>query len=150
MAVVSELRKCHPLFMKLTFKGAGIILNQGIITELKSYQILFKEGFAESVVFIVLYGRAVLRKSKDGVLGLVGVGDSIGEEAILMPKYRFRLESCVGEGNSCLLEFDRNKIGELKVNLNSLRLKADYNIFISLLKRSFNRKQNWRSLKRLH
>eukprot|EP00826_Nyctotherus_ovalis_P051875 TRINITY_DN6510_c0_g1_i2.p1 TRINITY_DN6510_c0_g1~~TRINITY_DN6510_c0_g1_i2.p1 ORF type:complete len:105 (-),score=28.71 TRINITY_DN6510_c0_g1_i2:308-622(-) len=89
-SAISELRNYHPLFMKLTYKGAGIVFRHGDIVDLKSYQILFKEGMAESAVFVVLYGRAIVRTAKGGVLGLVGIGESVGEEAMFMPKYEFR------------------------------------------------------------
>ena len=88
---VSNIRKYHPLFMKFTFRGSGIILRKGTIINLNSYQILFKEGFRETLVYIVLYGKAIIRTDKDGVLGIVGIGESIGEEGILTPGYQFRL-----------------------------------------------------------
>ena len=89
-SMLTNIRKHHPLFMKLTFRGAKIILKQGNILRLDPLQILFKDGSMDTTLFIMLYGKVVLRTIDDGIVGVVGIGESIGEETILMPNYQYR------------------------------------------------------------
>lgn len=85
--VVSELRHYHPLFQSFTFQGARIIFQRSSIVRLRSMQLLFKEGIQEHIVYIVLCGRILVRTVDLGLLGVVGIGESLGEESLLSKLY---------------------------------------------------------------
>lgn len=86
-SVVSELRHYHPLFKTFTFQGSRMIFQRGLIVRLRSMQLLFKERTQEFVVYIVLCGRIVVCNVDLGLLGVVGIGESLGEESLLSRKY---------------------------------------------------------------
>lgn len=88
--VVSDIRRYHPLFKRFTFQGSLMIFRQCTIVRLKSSQILFKEGQRDRIAYIVLYGKLVIRTMEDGVLGVAGSGESVGEETIFGKNFQAR------------------------------------------------------------
>ena len=55
-----------------------------------------------------------------------------------------RTETCIGEGKSCVLAIEADKIKKLKEWLMSIGYRSDYLLFVSMLKKSFQRKQSWK------
>ena len=89
-SIVSDIRRYHPLFRKLTFQGSVMIFRQCTLVQLQPSQILYKEGQRELFVYAILYGKLVLRAIEDGVLGVAGPGESVGEEAFLSLTFQSR------------------------------------------------------------
>jgi len=90
ISIISELRRYHPLFEKLTFQGTRIVLKEGKFIKLKPAQVLFKEGNKEEIAYFIMYGKIVVRTMEEGTLGVASPGDSVGEEIALVPEYRYR------------------------------------------------------------
>lgn len=88
--VVSDIRRYHPLFRRLTFQGSVMIFRQCAIVRLGPSQLLFKEAQRELFVYLILYGKLMLRTVDDGVLGVAGPGESVGEEAFLCAGFQTR------------------------------------------------------------
>ena len=93
--MVSDIRRRHPLFSHLTFKGSSIIFRQCSILRLRPSQILFKEGQRDRGIYIILEGRLALRTKDGGVLGVLGIGESAGEEAFLLSNFQTDRKSVV-------------------------------------------------------
>ena len=67
-----------------------MILQRGSIIRLEPGQILFGDGSLSNIVFIILCGKIVIRGIEDNVLDVIGADESVGEEAYLLPKEKFR------------------------------------------------------------
>ena len=87
---IADIRRLHPFLRKLTTQGAGMLFKQGKIIKLKPCQILYKEGSKDNSVFIIIYGKMILRSIEKGVLGTISSEESIGEESFLKSGYKFR------------------------------------------------------------
>lgn len=149
-AVVSEIRRWHPLFKHLSSQGARMMFKHAKVLFVRPLQVLFKENEQHNTILIPLYGRVLLR-GPSNVPVLVDSSGSLGEEAICMSgymgNYMFRLEAAVVESEGCLLTFNAKVIEELKLWFAKQGLKSDYIALITFLKKSFAKKQGWRKLK---
>lgn len=56
-----------------------------------------------------MYGSLILWSKKKGVIGKLHLGWTVGEEAILDPKYICRFENCYAENDSAILEITLTK-----------------------------------------
>eukprot|EP00826_Nyctotherus_ovalis_P024693 TRINITY_DN1906_c0_g1_i1.p4 TRINITY_DN1906_c0_g1~~TRINITY_DN1906_c0_g1_i1.p4 ORF type:complete len:101 (-),score=25.40 TRINITY_DN1906_c0_g1_i1:356-658(-) len=88
-AVVSEIRRSHPLFQQLTPQGSRMFFRQGKISFVRPLQILFKENEPQSTLALPLYGKILLRGNSK-VPTLVDANESLGEEALFMTGYTAR------------------------------------------------------------
>ena len=89
-SVISEIHKYHPLFRLMIVQSVDLTFQSASILCLKPSQILFKEGSRETLIYIILYGKIVIRTMDQGVLGVVGPGESVGEESFLTINYKYR------------------------------------------------------------
>lgn len=88
-AVVSEIRKSHPLFRHVSSQGARMIFRHGKLVFVHPLQVLFKENERQSTIGLPLYGRVLLRGA-NSVPALVDHHESLGEEALCMNGYTTR------------------------------------------------------------
>jgi len=86
--VISDLRRYHPVFKKLSYQGARMVLTNGKILSLKVFQVLYEEGERESNIYLILYGKLTLRANE--ILGVINSFESIGEESLFIPNYQYR------------------------------------------------------------
>ena len=84
------MRHYHPLFKRLTYQASEMIFQKGAIMRLKSAQVLFKEGSQDLLIYIILSGKIIIRNNDQGILGVIGPTESIGEESYLVISYRCR------------------------------------------------------------
>lgn len=91
---ISDIRRCHPFFRKLTFQGSRIFFHQGKIVKLKPAETLFLENDRADSAYIILCGRLVLRAAEEGTLRLATAGETVGEEALLMSESQLRYPAC--------------------------------------------------------
>ena len=87
---ITEIQQYHPFFKSLTFQGARMIFQCSAVVRLRPSQILFREGSKECVAYIILCGKIVIRNMDQGVLGVIGLRDTVGEEAFLSSNYFVR------------------------------------------------------------
>ena len=88
--IISTIRRYHPIFKRLSFQGAKMVFTHGKLKNLKAQQLVYNEGLKESMLYLIAYGRIVIRTGSDGILGIINSSDSIGEEALFMLNYEIR------------------------------------------------------------
>ncbi len=100
----------------------------------------------------MLYGKVIVRTARDGMLGIVISGDSLGEESLFKSNYvsrhlncviSCRRETCVAECKASLLEFEKAKLDELKKQLIDAGLKADFMLLFSVFRKCYDKKNAW-------
>lgn len=150
--VVSELRRCHPLFRRLSYKGASMIFRQGSFVRLRNGQTICHEGEDECAC-IVLSGRIVVYTECGDVLGVVSSGESVGEEVFVLPQRSYRLfatntrqETNVSDGTTYLLSIDCSSMQQLKEWLVLYGHKSDYLALMVMFENSFRKKQRRRKV----
>jgi len=87
---ISDIRKCHPFFRKITYQGSRIFFQQGKLIKLKPTETLFLENAKASSAYIVLCGRIIMKTVEEGTLGVITTGETVGEEVLLVPECQFR------------------------------------------------------------
>jgi len=85
-AVVSEIRKSHPLFRNLSSQGSRMMLRHGKLFFFKSLQVLFKKHAKQDILSLILYGKVILHGT-NYIPVLVDSAESLGEETFLMEGY---------------------------------------------------------------
>ena len=90
MAFITAIRSIHPLFQRFTFQGAGMIFGKGQLLKFKASQIIFEEGTKGESVFLILYGKVIVRTAEKSVLGIFVPGETIGEEALFNCLIRYK------------------------------------------------------------
>lgn len=78
-----ELMRLHPVFNKLSFYGVQNFLQECSLVKLRPNQLLYRQDDLEDSVYLVLFGKLVLHHRTLGALGVVGIGQTLGEESIL-------------------------------------------------------------------
>ena len=86
---VSIIHNYNPFFKKLTFIGAKIILGNGEIIKLKESQTIFKQRDFGDSIFIILYGKIIVKTNEDGILRIATPGESIGEGILYKDSFRY-------------------------------------------------------------
>ena len=89
-SLISDLRRSLPIFQRLTFQSSLHLFRKSSLVELEPLQPLYNEGSKDHIAYVVLYGKLVLVNSEDGVLGVLGPGESVGEEAVLCEEFSAR------------------------------------------------------------
>ena len=92
-------------------------------------------------------GKLVLHSQRLGTIGVVKIGDSLGEEALLEPKVVNRKESAYAESETYVLEVTRERWKDLKQVLIHLGHKKDFMLLESRLRKNFQQKKSWRQYK---
>ena len=98
-------------------------------------------------MFLVVMGKLVLHSHRLGTIGVVKIGDSLGEEAVLESKTCPRKESAYAASETYVLEVTREKWKDLKQVLIYLGQKKDFMLLESRLRKNFTQKKSWRTYK---
>lgn len=139
--MMSEIRRYHPLFKKLSFQAARMLFRYGKILKLQPAQKLSKEGTQEKKMHIILYGR-ILIKANDCIIGVADYNETIGEESFLTNIISDNIDkNAISEGKAGVLSFDKGEIEELKIRFLALELKADYIQVKMFFKKSYGNKE---------
>jgi hypothetical protein len=75
-----QLKKHHSLFLNLSFDTCKEIITHAPLIVLEDSQLLYKEGELISSAYILITGKIIMHSKKLGAIGLVIIGDMIGEE----------------------------------------------------------------------
>lgn len=78
--------RLHPVFNKLSFYGLREILLMQMGTrliKLRENQLLYRQGDKNDSIYIVIFGKLVLHHRTLGAIGVVGMGQTIGEESLI-------------------------------------------------------------------
>ena len=97
--------------------------------------------------FIVVMGKLVLHSKRLGTIGVVKMGDSLGEEALLEARACNRKESAYAESETYVFEVSRERWKELKQVLIHLGQRKDFILVENLLRKNFTQKKSWRQYK---
>ena len=86
---ISTLRFYHPLFNKFTTRGAAMIFGKGRIIKLNQDQTVFTEGSNAETLYLVLYGKIIMRTINKNIMQVIKPGDSVGEEVLFNCSVRY-------------------------------------------------------------
>ena len=102
-----ELMKNHPFFHLISNNALREMLNLFPMVKLKDNQLLYKEGDPTHTAFIILFGKLVIHSKELGAIGMVKMGDMVGEEFLFETKRQKRHENVYAEDVCYLLEVSR-------------------------------------------
>ena len=122
-----QLKKHHQLFLNLGFDTCKEMITQMPLIILEDSQLLYKEGEDIASAYIVVLGKLILHSKKLGAIGLVKIGDMIGEESLIKnSKIKERQESAYSSGLTFVLELSQEFWDKLKNILYCLDARSDY------------------------
>ena len=98
-------------------------------------------------LYIVIFGKIILHSKQLGALGVVQIGDFIGEELLQEKGNNNRQESAYSEGDSYLLEWQMDDWKKIKDIFSIMGLRKDFMILENHMKKCANQKKVWRSYK---
>ena len=91
----------------------------------------------------------IVHTKKLGAIGLVTIGDIIGEEALNKSiKYKDRKETTYSSGLSFVLELTPDIWTQLKNVLLAINAKLDYRKLSRLIESSVSKKQSWKQIRK--
>jgi len=79
---VVNLMKYHHFFGKISSQSVRMLLKNWYLIKLSQDQLLYKENDTPLGFYIVLFGKIVMHSKNLGAIGMVTMGDVIGEELI--------------------------------------------------------------------
>lgn len=121
-----QLKKHHSLFLNLSFDTCKEIITHAPLIVLEDSQLLYKEGELISSAYILITGKIIMHSKKLGAIGLVKIGDTIGEECLIINyKGKERLESAYSSGLTFVLELTQDIWDRLKNILYHLTARKD-------------------------
>lgn len=147
---VVNLMKYHCFFGKISSQAVKLMMKNWHLIKLSQDQLLYKENDTPLGFYMVIFGKIVMHSKDLGAIGMVSVGDFIGEELIFekssdvknlaaqaeKPKH-FRTETAYSEGDSYLLECYFDDWPKLKDMLILMKLRNDYLLIDSHLKKCY-------------
>jgi CRP-like cAMP-binding protein len=94
---------------------------------LEDSQLLYKEGEMISSAYIVVMGKIIMHSKKLGAIGLVKIGDIVGEECLIKSsKAKERQESVYANGRTFVLEMTQDLWDRFKNIFYHLNARSDY------------------------
>jgi hypothetical protein len=78
-----ELMRLHPVFNKLSYYGVRDFLSVTSLVKLRANQPLYRQADPDDSVYLVIFGKLVLHHRTLGALGVVGMGQTLGEETLI-------------------------------------------------------------------
>ena len=75
-----QLKKHHSLFLKLGIETCKEMISHMPLIILDDTQLLYKEGEYVNSAYIVILGKIIMHTTKLGVIGLITIGEFVGEE----------------------------------------------------------------------
>eukprot|EP00347_Sterkiella_histriomuscorum_P021290 403334523 len=173
---VVNLMKYHSFFYKISVQAVKQMLRTFPLIKLSQEQLLYKEGDTQLSFYLIIFGKVLLHSKDLGAIGLLRMGDFIGEEILFdnqsrhLPLYKnqirsqsqlsddsqsigglqmqnLRCESAYSEGDTYLIECLIDEWKKLKDLLSLIGLKKDYLNIESHLKKGWQQKKVWRQYK---
>ena len=121
---------------------------------------LYKESDTPLGFYIVLFGKIVMHSKSLGAIGMVGIGDFIGEEILFEKtsdgKYiapngektsSLRQDTAYSEGDTYLLECYFDEWRKMKDVLILMKLRKDFLLIENHIKKCYYQKRAWRQIK---
>lgn len=157
-----ELMRLHPVFNKLSYYGVRDFLSVTSLVKLRANQPLYRQADPDDSVYLVIFGKLVLHHRTLGALGVVGMGQTLGEETLIektrgtgrnpsQPYLGQKREAVFAQTESYLLHFGEIEWRRLRDLYFRARTgassKADYYHFDRLLQSNYDQKMTWRSYK---
>lgn len=151
-----ELMRLHPVLNKMSFYGVRDLIKNCHLVKLRPNQLLYRQDETFDSVYIVIFGKLVLHHKTLGALGVIGMGQTLGEETlverVLNPKPNNKTQAnkkdaVYSQCESYLLEFgepDFKRIRDLILRGGS---KSDYFHLTRLLTHNYSQKAVWRGYK---
>lgn len=75
--------RLHPVLNHLSFHGVRDFLKHCNLVKLRPNQLLYRQDEAFDSVYLVVFGKLVLHHKTLGALGVVGMGQTLGEETLV-------------------------------------------------------------------
>jgi hypothetical protein len=157
-----ELMRLHPVFNKLSYYGVRDFLSVTSLVKLRANQPLYRQADPDDSVYLVIFGKLVLHHKTLGALGVVGMGQTLGEETLIektrgtgryptQPYLCQKREAVFAQTESYLLHFGEKEWRRLRDiffrGRTGASSKADYNHLDRLLQSNYDQKMTWRSYK---
>ena len=117
------LHNFHPIFCKFDLETVKIILHYSSIVYLNKGQTLYGEGFNESYIYIVLFGKLRLIDSASKIKrgNVLNIGWTIGEEILFKPDVDNgrpkRTDLCKATTDACVLGIEKKNLTMIKRSL---------------------------------
>jgi hypothetical protein len=144
-----QLKKHHQLFLNLSFDSCKEIISNTPLIILEDSQLLYKEGDMISSAYIVITGLIVMHSKKLGAIGLVKIGDMIGEEWLINTyKGKERVESAYSSGLTFVLELTQENWDRLKNILYHLTAGKDIHKLMRIIENWHVKKKSWRQFRK--
>lgn len=144
-----QLKKHHQLFLNLGFDTCKEMITQMPLIILEDSQLLYKEGEDVASAYIVVLGKLILHNKKLGAIGLVKIGDMIGEEWLIKnSKIKERQESAYSSGLTFVLELTQEFWDKLRNILYCLDARSDYHKLMRVIETCNVKKKSWRQFKK--
>jgi hypothetical protein len=77
-----ELMRLHPVFNRLSSNSVKDFLSSCKLIKLRENQLLYRQDDPSDSVYIILFGKLILHNRSLGAIGVVGLGQTLGEEAL--------------------------------------------------------------------
>ena len=74
--------KYHSFFCKISSQAVKLMMKNWALIKLSQDQLLYKENDTPLGFYIVLFGKIVMHSRALGAIGIVTIGDFIGEELV--------------------------------------------------------------------
>ncbi|CAI2368114.1 unnamed protein product [Moneuplotes crassus] len=144
-----NLKKHHSLFLNLSTDMCNEMILQMPLLVLKDSELLYKEGEPINAAYIVVMGKVIMHSKKLGAIGLVKVGDVIGEECLVHnSKIKTRLENAYSSGETYVLECIPDFWDKLKNILLNLNQRSDFAKLARVVELCFVKKKSWRQYRK--
>ena len=90
----STIYNYNPLFKKFTFNGVREILKECKIVSYNQLKTIYEQETIGNYIYIILYGKVLMKSNKNGILGILTSGECIGEEILFNVRYRYERSYC--------------------------------------------------------
>lgn len=140
--------KYNEFFAKFSTPGLKHIIKSLYLVKLGEEQLLYKEVDSQFSFFIVLFGKIILHTKDLGAIGLVKMGDFIGQDILFDYKSKARTESAYSEGDTYLLECEFGEWKKLRDVLTLMGLKKDFLTMDNHMKKCYQQIKTWRTHKK--
>jgi hypothetical protein len=135
----------HPLFSKCNMNSMMIMLKKcSAFVFLKKYQILYKEGDDAALLYVPIYGELTVWSQRHGQFGRLGLGATVGEEAVCDKQFSSRSDNCYAEAETGLICIVREKWLALKLQKDA-QLQRDLTSLEDVFRRNHFTKKRWRT-----
>jgi len=121
-----ELMRFHPFFNKLSYYAVKDFLQSCNLIKLRLNQLLYRQADQNLCVYIILFGKLVLHHRSWGGLGVLSMGNCVGEETMIERNNSRKKDAVYAASESYLLEFDQKEWPIIKNLLFATGNKSDF------------------------